>query len=68
MAATKATNAIVLAVLVAILLLLMSPELVTAVFDAAVPELNLGRRALQYNTDGRGGYNSYNTTGRGGYN
>ncbi|KAE8100449.1 hypothetical protein FH972_018346 [Carpinus fangiana] len=67
MAATKATKFMVVAVLV-VMLLLMSTEVATAL--GAATELKLGRRALnaEYNTDGRGGYNSYNTTGRGGYN
>ncbi|KAF3961188.1 hypothetical protein CMV_014167 [Castanea mollissima] len=69
MAANRATKFMLLAALLAILLL-VSFEVATAVVHNAVPELKLGRRLLQedYNTTGRGGYNSYNTTGRGGYN
>ncbi|KAK4600940.1 hypothetical protein RGQ29_010500 [Quercus rubra] len=69
MAANRATKFLLLAALLAILLL-VSIEVATAVVHNAVPELKLGRRLLQadYNTTGRGGYNSYKTTGRGGYN
>ncbi|KAG6714643.1 hypothetical protein I3842_05G211900 [Carya illinoinensis] len=68
MATTKATKFIVVAVLVAIFLL-MSTEVATAALDASLTDqLKLGRRVLQTNTNGRGGYNSYNTTARGGYN
>ena len=42
MAATSATKFMVLAVLVAILMLLMSTEVATAVVDNAVPQLKLG--------------------------
>ncbi|KAJ0086640.1 hypothetical protein Patl1_08115 [Pistacia atlantica] len=58
MSISMATQVLLLAIFIAILLL-MSSEVATAVLHDAATGPNLGRRALlaDYNTTGRGGYN-----------